>query len=897
MTKMNIVLLKLFCKAITLKVPNELLEMAAQEAIDELPDFFEKESAPQINKVLDSFGMEIISGVKDVIEANEQEDVSIYFNKDSSYISEEFIKQYQKGKMYFEYDEDEMVQIKEGLALYLKEFREWIVTNPDTHVKLINILNQKIIDQEKQIKKNSEDIKNVKKDIPPNLSRMGLNISDKSINVKMGKLFERFYSGDQYSIKENFQEDNYRRRTLNSECICIEDYYKNEEIENDKVLLKDILSIIAENRLLLITGYYGTGKTVLMKSLFFEYEKDKRYKSYYYSASIIVDIWDSILQNNEYKKNVSNIKLYVWDEFEKIFLNSCKSQNEKIINVFIDDLDELNFQALDNNQSYLTLFLKWIVQFSGKNPGYQIILASRLYSKIAKERTLCVADEFFLEQFDNGVETVTIIETTTFSKSAIENIIEMFATANNKVVNYSTIKKDFGKIVNKFKSPIFLYAFMRSYIKEYPKTKSHNYYYYYSEFIGSTKTGRYRINNGDNISDENILNLRNIAYTILLDHNAYIMQELYRDKIDDEQPILSETIESIKFYIDSRKLDKNDIEKASLINSFFFKVSSNRVYFTDTNIMFSLAAEFVYESLNDLAKKQEFFSMDDLKTLKWCPLYPQLIDYILFLIQVDRTENGQIIDVYLDSFVTNKSIRTHYVNLVQDNEKEQNNSIIEKIILLYILFIKRNQNSYRDTSYQHIFKEIVYYVNAYKTNMRLSRDGEGKCYSVERYFMNLQIHDAHFRRINFKGYNFKGTKISGKSEFFQCSFNQAVMENLKLQNVQFILCNFDGVDNQRIHIKNDSDKNIIQAIFTTCSFGSCNISGYKLKFVKCIFDGNLEIHDVGNVEFNNCIFAQRLIIKGKNNHKPKVNFSECKICGSISITDYSKEEIKKLSTG
>lgn len=153
------------------------------------------------------------------------------------------------------------------------------------------------------------------------------------------------------------------------------------------------------------------------------------------------------------------------------------------------------------------------------------------------------------------------------------------------------------------------------------------------------------------------------------------------------------------------------------------------------------------------------FQSSHLKEIKLVRLYPHLVDYVIYLLEQD--DEREYIEAYLNSFVLNPAVRCHYIDM-----SEQDPNVVERILLLYVLFIKTNRQSYRRKGYSHVLKEILYYVNAYKTNFYLS-PGDEYAYTIERYFMRLQLHGLTLRRVNLKNYNFQESVITG-----DCSFSQ-----------------------------------------------------------------------------------------------------------------------------
>ena len=309
----------------------------------------------------------------------------------------------------------------------------------------------------------------------------------------------------------------------------------------------------------------------------------------------------------------------------------------------------------------------------------------------------------------------------------------------------------------------------------------------------------------------------------------------------------------------------------------------SRVYFTDTNILFCLASEYVFGRLEKLiAEGETTFQINHLSQIKIFHLYPHLIDYIIYLTK--QSPFAEEIRNYLDSFATNFNIKAHIVDLSEENQ-------IDKILLLYILFLKTKSSSYNTPAYQHVIKEIIYYVNAYKTVSY--RCGERKSYAIERYFMKLRLHNATLRRINLRDYNFQGSIMTDNCEFHQCKFQWTNMHDVVMDGTHFTLCEFK--DAKKIKFIKKNDMSDYQAVFDTCDISRSSITAESVSFRNCKIDGLvLKITGEQKVGFENC-FIKKIIIEpqsGKTTGIPR--FAHCIFEKRPTIRKYKDDEVNAM---
>lgn len=920
--KIKIILLlatKTVAKATSLLLPNALEQLLAQEVIDAFYEKVLQTSAtfPSIEHELSNYSENVRCAVNDILQGTDiSSNLSVIFNDSETNISEFMYHQFTSKFCVKQYDESEQQEIRTALSFYLTKIRAWSVRNADTLSNLFNSIYSTLRKVQSDLNKVKATQVQHSKQLR-DIDRKFHDIKATTTGIKSAKLcnyrqkagntfYNYFFADSKWKIQDFFLFDNYRK------CVFSDAYTPNgEQVKTLSEFtsgneVSEIENIVKNQGILLVTGLYGTGKTALLKKFFYTLEQKKK-AAYFFKSSSIIEYIDSIIQicNQPFTKgNIENALLILAKEFERYI------EGHESITIFIDELEELNI-ACEESSSYLEIFISWLCDFQRNEPKIFFILASRKYLQIGENEAKCISDVLFLEYYcHNEGKCLTIIQTKKFSSEARGKWIEAYSSSHGHYIVPSEVGKSHKKIFGALANPIFLFAFMKTYLNELSNHKLSGYYYYYSCFIRETVSGRY----GAGEKSQTLLSeneyykiLREIAFTILSFQSQIVSAKIYKEALHEEQPVLADDLTSRKFEIPLSKLSKfipfADYQKASFLNCYFFNMDRHRVYFTDTNILFALAAEYIFYSLKDVIDDSPIFSIQHLDKIVLAQFYPQLIDYVIYL--VENSSSKKEIFAYLDSFVKNDTIRSHYIDL-----SNSNNNRVEHIILLYILFFKSCTNSYKE--YYGIFKTFFYYVDSYKINLfdtiykasPKEDHKEEKIYTVERYFMNIHIFDSKLEQINFTDCNFQNSEIRGSknnssSDFkiVQCDFTRASFNEVAMAYVRFELCEFNEVDVFNL-LPNEEfkDHNFFQAEFINCRIRNSKFTGSRLIFKNCTIAG-LEIelkHRKKYLTFDHCII-QKLHIRSENNITYKPSFSKCIYLDMPKIDHLSPEDIKDIT--
>lgn len=898
-------------KAAALAIPQSIIQFFLQEGVDGITETVLNVPAdfPTVEIALQDSTEMVRIAVLDILASLDDTDELISdFHELSIHMADKLVKE-QLGRDRG-YSCDELSQISQALSLYVRKVREWAIQKPDVMRQIIEGLGSEMY----RLKNNVTElnicvrdheirIDEIEKNSHPNIVTQPLPILDlrslECYKSESSEFYRYFVADSSIGINDFFLLDNYRMLTLTVDYPLLSSYNRN--LESNIKDLQEVRNILQNQGILFITGMYGTGKTALMKKLHFELSQNTENLVCYFQANSVIQFINEIWMNtSEQIVKAIGIKTVIQKELEKCFDGLFSSGTQ--VYIFIDELEELNI-VLDKNTAYLDVFFSCVCSYQERHSNYFFILASRKYAQIDERKEICVADTLFYEYccvYDGRRTSFAFVQTQLFSVEARDEWIEEYASRNNKSITFTEIKKTYGKIVNAMNTPIFLFAFMRKYVSNINSQVVEGYYYYYSKFIDETISGRFGLGQHSNLIEtknftesgyRNIL--RQIAFNILKNSEKYLNTKIYKEYIVEEQPLLADELTERKFEILLSDLEEfmqpTEYEKASLINCYFFNMDNRRICFTDTNILFALAAEYIFESICFLAQKNNMeFQVDHLNQIKLVRLYPHLADYIIYLLKTSK-HNEEII-AYITSFVKHPDIRSHHLNM-----SEQNAGFVERILLLYILFIKTNKKTYNNPEYSHMFKEMLYYVNAYKTKFYISSKKE-YAYTIERYCMGLNLHYLELKRVNLKNFNFQSCNITSKCKFIQCKFCYTNFFDVTMDDVKFELCEIKNIGKFSLKWPKGAHGKY-QVTFDNCRIRDCQFVLKAVRFCNCKINGlKLDVTEDRVVVFENCHIGKLSIDVNSRSTSHRPVFTNC-IFGKDklpSIRGFSAEEVKDM---
>lgn len=684
------------------------------------------------------------------------------------------------------------------------------------------------------------------------------------------------------SVQDMFLCENYFWEKVNPEKA------DSEKVDKPIKDLSNITEKIGQQRFILITGSYGSGKTILLKNLHSMYMQ-KRFNVYTFNA---VDLFEILQKGKQY------------------FYLFCKDtvKDEKRTIIFIDSIDDLNLpKELDPRSTWLDTLWEYIFSAREKLKKLHFVVSGRLYSTTENEDS-SIAERMYMYS-TSDMEEGYIVKTKPFSSETIGKWIKQFAQKKGlKDVDKSVIKKEHKKIISALETPLFLYIFMKKYKEEKNVQSKEGYYFYYESFLEKTIRGKYwdEKKEGANVIKNQTKQykrlLQQLAFEILKKYNEDIKKTIVDANIIDSEPLLADELQSRKYVLSQKEFSgivqkmydeidsTGNINKANYINCYFIKMLENSIFFTDTNILFVLAAEKIYNQLLECILNSEQFNIKDLDKVDVIDFYPQILDYIIYKIKKDRVHKEEI-SIYFQSFVVNTNIKNR---LIPFNDNQQSSETLSQIIMLYIIFFKLNQEGFASREYIHIFKELMQYVNMYKT-LKYSQGIDTTIYTVERYFMNIHLNNAVIKRINLKAFNFQESKISDVV-FEQCKLDETNFESVLAKGmIEFRLCR---IKNCNFMLNNSPELKIEYEM----RIGDCNIINTKLqvkklRFMRCfIKDICLYLKGSDEVMFDNCVIEtlhiENIKSKVEKNATEFLNFAAGEKSSVIESENFAIESEK-----
>lgn len=656
--------------------------------------------------------------------------------------------------------------------------------------------------------------------------------------------------------------------SLKKEKICL------KNTDNRETLMKNILEILNSQRLLLIVGDYGSGKTVLLKAV----HKMINEMNNTVSFTSLCQYMFPYIQNND-KKRV----FFFWD--------SLRAEGRKRY-IFLDSLDDLNLPSENGKNNCLDTCMDWIVEYLTKRPDCSFIVTSRNYVQInhGKKETIQrdMAENYYI-RFD--MEQFAFIKTRELKSEEIATWIEEYSKLYKVNISKTGVKERFKRIINSLKNPLFLFIFMESCIQNGIHDNK-QYYCYYQEFIEQTIEGKYYFetyNAAYVLQEEKFVRqyqelLEYIAFDILQNNNKDINE--LGDELWEKEVLLGERLSNRNYYlrmsqfstVTANKLNQmwenhQELKDANLLNCYFIAKEGDLLFFRDVNILFLLASNRIYKNLWEIIEKNnDGFKLDDLGEIQMIDFYPQLLDFMLYQIQVDGRQDEFFRYAYYA--VREENLQNKFVLLKNDNP-----DIIAKILLLYIIFIKFNRNNYQAEELRHIIKDMIHYNKLYK-NLRYLKQGTSKyIYSIERYFMGINLIGAEVRRLNLKYYNFQGTTISD-TVFKQCQFYDNNFQKVKTKDVKFEMCDIKK-------LKLNADRGSQEVKINDCYLSDSELSGLKKLSIKdCrLQDVTISVYARDEVILENCIVYSLYIKSLGSGNSGIVKFNNCIFKSQIALKE------------
>lgn len=603
----------------------------------------------------------------------------------------------------------------------------------------------------------------------------------------------------------------------------IENLKPRDITKNNPSFEIDCKEILRNEKVLFLFGPYGCGKTFLSKYLLSMINDG--YSLFIYSRNLSLDGEDlfSTEAIDYLIKGYGNLYVFL-DSCEDILLNENYAILEKMANL------QKQFDNL-----------------------YFIINLRKLEGK--------VLDELYTS-IEYNLGTSSIIELKYFNKNSIGQWLDLYDTIArenglNINCNYEDIKNANKNLRTSCSIPLILLMMSLSQ-NNYLSNTTQSWYDLFDNFVQKTIRGKFLLEKKENYlltkrnkKKEYITFINKVASRIFiksqnkLNIEEYDDDDFYLDPNKSNYTISNSDIEDIVKKILDENAKSNDA--LQYLNCYFFEYRNGYWMFKDNNILFFLCAANLCDSLFKILSKIDNNenidkSVDDfISDFKDYPLHPVVIEFVL-----DKICSSNKIDdiLYLIEYLFEKN---YIINIPVKEEFKINYDKIKMDVFLSILFIHFNKE-YRKIN--HYFKRISQYYSFVKLL------NEDLASIIRRYFRNLYIIDAEFRRINFKGYNFTHSKFKNV-KFIQCKIKDTLLNGNSYEGVLFDMC---FINDNNIKISSGKVK------FKTCELRKITIElmdNISLQFDNCIID-NVRIINSTNLRsyiFLNCCDVRQFVIE------------------------------------
>jgi len=634
-----------------------------------------------------------------------------------------------------------------------------------------------------------------------------------------------------YPVEEVFIDPSYSVLTFDGRTNTKIDYSR-EVIDKCKELLND-------TPILLITGAYGSGKTLISKCLQKKLQKD--------------GIDTVFVKAND---------LLGYAGFNGLSNAIIARQNLGLHQVlFFDAFDELSAIEDRGISKKIELLYTHLVETAFRL-GLQMVINYRTLENEDMAAQIKMPCEVIMQKFQK--QQLSIIRLHYYTTDQVERWISKFAfwmecngiKQQLHISDIESVNKNFKKACH---NPLLLYIVNQDfYSQSFESAVVSNMYDLYKKFVESTAKGKFSQESirGNQtiliIAEQYIDFLKEIAFQIAVDSDEFTVyysdpNEWFLDRNSESYSVSKERVSAhvSNFLKDIHPLLANIHlnEDEKLLNCYFFEQREGTWKFRDNNILFFFLAEKIHDALQESAAlSDKGKSIEDqfavVSSLAHIPLHPVIIEILLNKIKGADSKSIQNFSFFLHELI----IRGIIFNLPDKGQDFRiDGSKLNLEILLAILYIQLNEGSYKDIPF--FFKRLNWLLSMER------RSNPRMLFLTKRFFKSAKFCQAEFRRLNLKGFNFDYAKFKDVS-FIQSKLHDTRCNYSKFTTVKYLLCDFSNTEMR--HISGD-------IFFENCMIRHLIIDdpeeGIKLKFAGCtIIDLQINGHKKHiNASFSNCI--------------------------------------------
>lgn len=591
------------------------------------------------------------------------------------------------------------------------------------------------------------------------------------------------FPSDEIKISDIFIEDNFKLSIRHNE---VPSYVEIEE----GGLLNKIAEILEQNRLLFITGTFGTGKTILSKII---------------QKTLIDFHYDTIFLN---AFDLNNISSY------HDFLNLLKERTnlEIPLVVFIDAFDEINYIMTDKGKNYDRI-LETLFRSVADHSNLYLVINFR---SLDLNKNKLFGDIELFSSSTAEIERLFIIECNKFENIALEKWLKNHSNAMAKQydIENELFKKDI-KVHKGFleacRNPLFLYIVSNAFFnRKIDLGQITDLNLLFDNFVENTIKGKYI---EEKRTGARPFDRFHRQYENFIELMAIKVAEKMHDKksidstVDPKTEILLESNENI-YCVDDYDLKQQililrDEIAASLgiskeegiaydrlrdnaLNCYFFKFSGQGYCFRENNVASFILARSLYKTLRKVSTSKHIIentpiSVDEFYTemnvYKNVQFSSSCIEFLFHLLNKLDAAKEKNLKKFISEFISSDGPKT--IENSQDTDFQfkyiQDYNIN---IVMYLLMLKLNV---RPSDQGIYIKKFIRYISITK---HISKS----TYRIaQRFFKSIILSDFSLYRVSLGGFNLTSAQIRNVTLNQVALFKTIFHENV-FSKVIFQLC-------------------------------------------------------------------------------------------------------------
>ncbi len=623
---------------------------------------------------------------------------------------------------------------------------------------------------------------------------------------------------------------------------------------NLKSFLDSAITILYEQKFLMIAGDYGCGKTFLSKAIQYKLMAENKEDVIFIKCSDFSDGYKGrdyslFLEDAKKRKRPSSKLFIIFDGFEEVnYLQKSKA----------DIRDHL---------------LKHIIKLSREEDFY-VVLNTRKTLLSANSSSEDLLIEISLQVFDEIQNNeFKFLHINYFSKSQIGDFLDSFANEMGKVgfearLSYPSIKKINKKILKACENPLFLFMLNLFFYENQVDISQAQIFSVYEEFVKSTIRGKFQgISSAINeLSHDYERYLFEIASLISKNNTIQSSESDYDEwQLDSNQRPYSISLKKLSPEITAlaKHLEENiypNLEESRLpgnvLSCYFFEISNKVCYFKDNNILFFFLAkkwmmllEDVWE--DDASEKNTEDAYKKLIDEGITHINSTIFDFIIRRIRLDKKLQLQNNLINFIQRVLNKKLLFLFENSEFSDSDFRIRTTVDFVLL--ILFMNFNNKGYHD------FPDFFDWIDWYN---RICSSFIPNCgNTLKSMFRRISLYNLNISKISLEGCNFDDAKISD-SKFNLVSFIETRMNKVSFDAVDFELC-------------------FIENLYINESFGNITFNNSRIISLRGCSFAETGINKDLILEFNNCYIKEIKFEKNSSSDSTlsfiNLEFNNCNI--------------------